>query len=83
MSCWLGKQGQEDWAILFLQEARDGEYWGHEWASTYLGALRAGLDAGPQLGKKEKGRLSLSDSSSQHTYSVKSYRAAALLRDVL
>lgn len=35
--------------------------------STYLGALRAGLDAGPQLGKREKGRLSLARQAAPST----------------
>lgn len=38
--------------------------------STYLGALRAGLDAGPQLGKRER-KAELAGGSSQHTYSGK------------
>lgn len=52
--------------------------------STYLGALRAGLDAGPQLGKREKGRLSLArQAAPQHTYPGRSSIAAAFLTDVL
>lgn len=52
--------------------------------STYLGDLRAGLDAGPQLGKREKGRLSLTrQAAPQHTYPGRSSIAAAFLTDVL
>lgn len=51
--------------------------------STYLGALRAGLDAGPRLGKREKGRLSLGDSGSPAHLPWEASIAAAFLTDVL
>lgn len=40
---------------------------------AYLGAPKAGLDAGPQLGRREKGRLSLARKvAPQPTYSANS-----------
>lgn len=51
--------------------------------STYLGALRAGLDAEPQLGKREReGELAQTGGSPAHLL-WKSSTAAAFLRDNL
>lgn len=85
MSCWLGKQTGRLGHVIFsrqLEMVITGGTSGQV-PSTYLGALGAGLDAGPQLNKKKrKGELAQTGGSPVHLLGESS-TAAAFLRGAI